>query len=310
MSQELREKLNKANQDHYNESGAAQYEDDQKRALAKIVGTEILQFVHPAAKGDVQELEVEFDSGGTPPGHNDDIENVYAQFWKSEATKVLDFACGTGLVSEVLAPYVKQIIGVDISQAMVDLYNQKVYNQGIPTEEMAAYCLDICDDNVKHDHFSRDYFDAAVVSMAYHHLPDVRIVTKKIVSVLKPGGWLYVVDIEGHNHDHGHGPHKHEHQSDLAEAHFKFSEEDAAKHGVAHRGGLTAYSVMDAFENAGLELIGAQKAIKIKLWFEKERLPPFVQPDKLDSLSTRIGKDGKTLYLVRWHLMMVTGRKK
>jgi SAM-dependent methyltransferase len=194
---------------------------------------------------------------------------------------------------------------------MVDLYNQKVYNQGIPKQEMAAYCLDICDDNVKYDHFSKDYFDAEVVSMAYYHLPDVRFVTKKIVNALKPGGWLYVVDIEGDNDDHGHGPRvrKHEHQSDLAELHFKFSEEDAARHRVAHRGGLTADSVMDAFKNAGLELVGAQKAIKIKLWFEKERLPPFVKPDKLDSLSTRIGKDGKTLHLVRWHLM-VTGRKK
>lgn len=48
---------------------------------------------------------------------------------------------GPGLNSRVLAPFVKSIVGVDISQEMVDRYNKRVENQGIPREEMRAICI-------------------------------------------------------------------------------------------------------------------------------------------------------------------------
>jgi cyclopropane fatty-acyl-phospholipid synthase-like methyltransferase len=44
-------------------------------------------------------------------------------------------------MSRNLAPYTKKIIGVDISQGMVDYYNQRVYNQGIPEDQMRALCV-------------------------------------------------------------------------------------------------------------------------------------------------------------------------
>ncbi len=39
--------------------------------------------------------------------------------------------------------YAKSIVGVDISQAMVDLYNRRVDDQGIPYEEMHAECVEL-----------------------------------------------------------------------------------------------------------------------------------------------------------------------
>lgn len=47
--------------------------------------------------------------------------------WNSDRTRVLDYGCGSGLISQILAPYVKQVIGVDPSEAMVMEYNHKVY---------------------------------------------------------------------------------------------------------------------------------------------------------------------------------------
>lgn len=44
-------------------------------------------------------------------------------------------------MSRNLASYTKKIIGVDISQGMVDYYNQRVYNQGISQDQMQALCL-------------------------------------------------------------------------------------------------------------------------------------------------------------------------
>ncbi|CAG8768163.1 719_t:CDS:1, partial [Acaulospora colombiana] len=41
---------------------------------------------------------------------------------------------------------VRRIVGADISPGMVDYYNQRVFNQGIPPEEMQAKCVDITKD--------------------------------------------------------------------------------------------------------------------------------------------------------------------
>jgi 2-polyprenyl-3-methyl-5-hydroxy-6-metoxy-1,4-benzoquinol methylase len=46
-------------------------------------------------------------------------------------------------MSRELAPYTKTLIGIDISQAMVDVYNTHVTNQGIPPEEMHAVCAEL-----------------------------------------------------------------------------------------------------------------------------------------------------------------------
>ncbi|KAF9453664.1 hypothetical protein P691DRAFT_799616 [Macrolepiota fuliginosa MF-IS2] len=41
-----------------------------------------------------------------------------------DETVVMDFACGVGLISRELIPYSKSVVGVDISQRMVDEYNR------------------------------------------------------------------------------------------------------------------------------------------------------------------------------------------
>jgi SAM-dependent methyltransferase len=79
-----------------------------------------------------------------------------------DSTLVMDFACGTGglepwswhissslpvptlgLLSKELAPYAKSIVGIDISQGVVDRYNLSVSNQGILPEEMRAVCAEL-----------------------------------------------------------------------------------------------------------------------------------------------------------------------
>jgi predicted TPR repeat methyltransferase len=43
---------------------------------------------------------------------------------------VLDFACGTGIVSRGLVPHCKKLVGVDISQGMVDEFNKNAAEHG------------------------------------------------------------------------------------------------------------------------------------------------------------------------------------
>jgi cyclopropane fatty-acyl-phospholipid synthase-like methyltransferase len=70
------------------------------------------------------------------------------------------------LVSKELALHAKCIVGVDISQSMVDQYNQSVANQGIPPEEMRAVC---CDLTAAPDQLDGMKFDVVVVSLLLWH---------------------------------------------------------------------------------------------------------------------------------------------
>jgi ubiquinone/menaquinone biosynthesis C-methylase UbiE len=40
--------------------------------------------------------------------------------------RVLDLACGPGIVAEVIAPHVRQVVGVDITPAMIRLASRRL----------------------------------------------------------------------------------------------------------------------------------------------------------------------------------------
>lgn len=71
----------------------------------------------------------------------------------------------SGQTSRLLAPYVRRIVGVDISPKMVEVYNARVQHQGIPSAEMRAACFDILQDrsDVKLDESIGEKFDVIVV---------------------------------------------------------------------------------------------------------------------------------------------------
>ncbi|KAI0792654.1 S-adenosyl-L-methionine-dependent methyltransferase [Abortiporus biennis] len=107
-------------------------------------------------------------------------------------TTVLDFACGTGFLSRMLIPHVKTISGVDISQGMVDIYNQWVAKEGIDQEAMKAHRLELKGDGTE---FGGSKFDVVVCQAAYHHFASPSETTQLLAKFLKPGGSIFVADI-------------------------------------------------------------------------------------------------------------------
>ncbi|OAX36078.1 S-adenosyl-L-methionine-dependent methyltransferase [Rhizopogon vinicolor AM-OR11-026] len=150
--------------------------------------------------------------------------------FNEDSTLVLDYACGTGLISKELASHAKCIVGVDISQNMVDQYNQSVANQGIPPEEMRAVC---CDLSASPDQLDGMKFDVVVCASSYHHFPSIKKVTTALASYLKPGGSLLVSDL-----------------IKPSSAQQLFPNE--SRHIVAHNGGFEETDIKSAFEGAGL----------------------------------------------------------
>lgn len=158
------------------------------------------------------------------------------------------------MISRELSPYVKQVVGIDVSQGMVDQFNARVSYQGIPSEEMQAICYDLKGDESE---LSGKKFDVIVVSvmhrqfqvvilcqlvlqcsMAYHHFPDLDATTRMLAFFLKAGGTLVIVDLVRRSNKEIHP-----------------EEEQKTCHGqvVAHKGGIDETLISRAFECAGLE---------------------------------------------------------
>ncbi|KAK7688878.1 hypothetical protein QCA50_007569 [Cerrena zonata] len=130
-------------------------------------------------------------------------------WFNEDTTTAMDFACGTGkyismnigirtdsvflgLISRELIPHVNSIVGVDITQGLVDQYNLRVSNQGLEPSEMKAIRTELKQND---EQLGDTKFDVIVCSASYHHLEDVEGMTRTLVSYLKPGGALLVADV-------------------------------------------------------------------------------------------------------------------
>jgi tRNA (cmo5U34)-methyltransferase len=112
-------------------------------------------------------------------------------------TAVLDYGCGTVLVSIALSPFVGSITGVDGSRGMLDVFDMKIRAQ-----EFSSITTEQIDMNAPFSP-SRAY-DLLVCSMTLHHVPDVPILLKAFYECTSPGGRLCIADLdpeEGRFHD-------------------------------------------------------------------------------------------------------------
>lgn len=91
---------------HFDAKHAHEYDNDQAVQLAKEISRNILKFKHKELQALEKPSETNQDPSSTSSGGDDDDDDEEDEdnievnpFWKG--TKVLDFACGTGLVSQV-----------------------------------------------------------------------------------------------------------------------------------------------------------------------------------------------------------------
>lgn len=109
--------------------------------------------------------------------------------------KLLDYACGKGLVSMALYTFVDEIRGIDVSAGMVKLYNENAAQLGLESQKMRAIQGDLMEPKgsaIGGEDF-RD-FDLAVMSMALHHVPDPLAMLRGLVRMLRPGGRVVIID--------------------------------------------------------------------------------------------------------------------
>jgi ubiquinone/menaquinone biosynthesis C-methylase UbiE/DNA-binding transcriptional ArsR family regulator len=101
-----------------------------------------------------------------------------------------DLGCGTGQISETVAPFVQQVIAVDSSRAMLKAARQRlahVSHVDIRHGDLEALPID---DAV---------LDAAVSSLVLHHVGDPPAVLRAAARALRPGGRLLIIDMLSHD---------------------------------------------------------------------------------------------------------------
>ncbi|GAB7342238.1 hypothetical protein MBLNU457_g0482t2 [Dothideomycetes sp. NU457] len=143
----------------------------------------------------------------------------------SKQTKLLDYACGTGMVTRAFKSHITSATGMDISQGMVAEYSTRMKHDGIAADAVVGNLLSEDVDSALDDY--RGY-DVAAVGLGFHHFEDSERCLRRLAGRVKEGGVVLILDwlpSAGGGHGHGHGG------GEEGEDEFKHM-----RHTIAHNG--------------------------------------------------------------------------
>jgi len=104
---------------------------------------------------------------------------------------VADVGIGTGFLAEAALEAGAQVIGIDISDAMLAEARAKFEGRAFEARRGDTDRLPLGDGEA----------DAVVANMVLHHAPDPAGAIREMARVLKPGGTLVVTDADTHTHE-------------------------------------------------------------------------------------------------------------
>ena len=95
---------------------------------------------------------------------------------------LLDYGCGTGLISFNLSQGVGTVVGYDLSLQMLEVFNSKIdSNKILSTNSLESY---------------KNHFDCVVSSMVFHHIMNLDEALDDIYRIMKVDGKLLIVDLD------------------------------------------------------------------------------------------------------------------
>jgi ArsR family transcriptional regulator len=103
-----------------------------------------------------------------------------------------DLGCGTGQLSETIAPHVRRVVAVDGSEDMLEAARKRLSdlsNVDLRRGDLEALPL------------AAGELDAAMLSLVLHYSPDPARALAEVARVLRPGGRLLVVDMLPHERE-------------------------------------------------------------------------------------------------------------
>jgi ubiquinone/menaquinone biosynthesis C-methylase UbiE len=101
---------------------------------------------------------------------------------------LLDVACGAAHVSEAVAPFVRQVVGIDLTPALLALGAQRIRGAGIRNvllQEGSGEALPFVDES----------FDVVCCRVALHHMQRPREVVAEMTRCCRRGGRVALMDL-------------------------------------------------------------------------------------------------------------------
>jgi len=102
---------------------------------------------------------------------------------------MLDYGCGTGLVSFCFSNDVKSIEGLDNSKSMIEVYNKKSAKIGMSNINGFVH-------NINEQNLQSEKYDLIVTNMTMHHIKDPSNFISKLTNSLKPNGYIAIADLK------------------------------------------------------------------------------------------------------------------
>ncbi len=120
---------------------------------------------------------------------NDVADTIIREAKPGRDMDVLDFGCGTGLVTLRLQPLVKTIVGADSSKGMLGVLENKVRERGLANVSVRRV-------DFEQGELLKGKFHLIVSSMVLHHVPDTAKLFAQWHELLLPGGMVCFSDLD------------------------------------------------------------------------------------------------------------------
>jgi len=132
---------------------------------------------------------------------NDIVAAISDEIVLTSSMDVLDFGCGTGLLTLRLQPVVHSITGVDSSKGMLNVLKAKIAKQNLSNVKTQYI------ENEEGDIPGGNY-NLIVSGMTLHHVKEIRSLIDRFYGIIAPSGYLCIADLDldgGKFHDNNDG---------------------------------------------------------------------------------------------------------
>ncbi|MFC7489819.1 MULTISPECIES: class I SAM-dependent methyltransferase [unclassified Knoellia] len=104
--------------------------------------------------------------------------------------RVLEIGGGTGQLSLALADHVASVLVTDASPGMVDVARANIEQAGL-SHRLTTQQLDLVTDPAP-----EGSFDGVWSALALHHVQEVDLLLERVKTLLVPGGWVAIVELD------------------------------------------------------------------------------------------------------------------
>ncbi len=116
------------------------------------------------------------------------LERIVKALGDAAPDRVLDLACGPGIVAEAIAPQHREVVGIDVTPEMIWLARERLRKAGWGNAHFSV-------SSAERLPFEWGSFDQVVTRLSFHHFMDVPATLAETRRVLREEGRLIAADV-------------------------------------------------------------------------------------------------------------------